>query len=261
MKRTLLSLIFGVVIMALAASAAHAEAKDTLISVTGEYWMPTVDAKVRSSDLSVVGTDINFIDDLGLDDSETVPSLRGSLDLPILPEILFSYFKVDSDATKTLTQAVTYDGVTYNISDVVTSSYKIEHYEALMALNLINTDSAKFGLLIGAKYFKVDTSLSSVAAGSRSDSIDGPVPVIGAMLGLGTEKVRLELLGRGLSVSAGDVDASLFDLQADLNYDFNRFFRVGAGYRYFAINAEDSSTDDKADIKFAGPYVSITGSF
>ena len=74
-------------------------------------------------------------------------------------------------------------------------------------------------------------------------------------------KFRLQGIARGLDIEVNDVNAKLYDIEAALHYDFNRFFRASAGYRYFMIKAEDNSTNDSVDIKFTGPYVGVTGSF
>ena len=93
--------------MAISGVNVYAEAANTLCSLRADYWMPSLDAEVTSSDLSIVGTTVDLIDDLGLDDSENIPALTGSIDFPYLPEILFSYFSVDSSASKVITKNIT----------------------------------------------------------------------------------------------------------------------------------------------------------
>jgi len=262
LKKTLLIVLIGVFLVSCNTEAAFAEAKDTLISVRADYWMPSIDAEVTSSEFSVVGTKIDLIDDLGLDDSENIPAIRGSLDLPLFPEILVSYFAVDSSATKTLTKSLTYKGKTYSVAETVASKYDITQYEALLVFPLINQDAGKLGFLFGAKYFEVESELNGSVTGDNKESVEGPVPVIGANIGIGLgEKIKIEGLARGLVLEIQDLDASLFDIEVDLTYDFNRALRAYVGYRYFSIDAEDTSTKDKVDIKFAGPVAGVTLSF
>ena len=265
LKKTsfILTLVIGII--AIYSVSVYAEAANTLISLKVDYWMPSVDAEVKSSELSLVGTQIDLVDDLGLDDSESIPAVMGSIDFPLFPEILVSYFAVDSSASKVITKDIVYKGTTYSISDTVSSSYDITHFEALLNFGLIKTEMADLGLLIGAKYFEVETTLTSTSAGvTQTESIKGPVPVIGVKGGVGLPgKFRVEGIGRGLVLEVGDVNASIFDVDLGMHYDFNKFLRASAGYRYFAIDAEDTSDNvtDKAEIKFAGPYIGITGSF
>lgn len=261
MKNTFLVILIVVGIVIFGLSNAQADEKNSLVSVSADYWMPSIDATIKSSELTTIGTQIDFVDDLGLDDSESIPAFKASIDLPLFPEILVSYFTIDSDAQKTLTRNVVYKGVTYSVSDVVNSSYDLTHYEALLGFPIINADTAKLALLIGAKYFEVETSLRTNVV-SQTDSIDGPVPVVGVMGDIKLpSNFRFEGIARGLSLEVDNVDAKLYDIEAALHYDFNRFLRASAGYRYFMIDAEDNSTNDSVDIKFTGPYVGVTGSF
>ena len=260
MKKTFL-LLLVISFVLISNSFVFAEAANTLVSVTADYWMPSIDAEVKSSELAVIGTQIDLVDDLGIDDSQSIPALRASLDLPLFPEILVSYFAIDDSATKSITKTLVYRGITYNIADTVISSYDITHYEALLGFSIINIDAGKLALLVGAKYFEVETSLAAGGV-TQTDSVDGPVPVIGVMGNIKLPaKFRVEAIARGLSVEVDNIEAALYDIDVALNYDFNKFFRASAGYRYFMIDAEDNSTNDSVDIKFAGPYIGVTGSF
>jgi len=264
LKNTSLLIIFLIGIMAISSANVYAEAANTLVSIRADYWMPSLDAEVMSSELSLVGTQVDLVDDLGLDDSENIPALTASIDLPLFPEILVGYFAVDSSATKEITRDIVYKGVTYTgLVDTVASSYDITHFEALLNFGLIKTEMADLGLLVGAKYFEIETTLSNGVA-TQTESVEGPVPVVGVKGGVGLPgKFRIEGIGRGMVLEVGDVDASLFDIDLGVHYDLNKFLRASVGYRYFAIDAEDTSNNvtDKAEIKFAGPYIGVTGSF
>ncbi len=262
-KNAFLVVLIAFGILTLGISNAQADGKNTLVSISADYWMPNVDANIKSSELALIGTTVDLVDDLGIDDSESIPALKASIDLPLFPEILLSYFQIDGDGSKNISKNIDFMGVTYTANDLVTSSYDITHYEALLGFALINADSFKVAALIGAKYFKVESSLKSSLTGlTKTETVDGPVPVIGAMVEVNMpSKFRFSGIARGLQVEIEDVDAKIYDIEASLNYDFNRFLRAQAGYRYFMINAEDTSTNDSVDIKFTGPYVGVTGSF
>jgi len=264
MKKTFLYvLIIGMAIVLLSSVNANADDKNTLVSVTADYWMPGIDMEVKSSELAVIGTKVDLNDDLGLDDSESIPAIKGSIDLPFLPELLISYFNIDGSATKNITKTLTYKGQTYTAANNVSSSYEITQFEALLAFNVLNMEAGKLGLLLGAKYFEVKTTLKdNTATINQSEEVDGPVPVIGVVGDIKLpNKFRLGAMARGLSVEIDDIKAAMYDIEASLNYDFNKFFRASAGYRYFIIDAEDTKNKDEVDIKFAGPYFGITGSF
>ncbi len=263
LKRPYFLVLVVILMLAFSSVASFAEEVNTLVSITADYWMPGIDANIKSSELGAIGTDIDIIDDLGFDDSENIPSIKASIDLPFLPELVVSYFKIDGSASKTITKNITYKGYSYTAAGNVTSKYDITHYEAFLQFNLLNQDFGKLGFLVGAKYFEVDTELKETATGTtNTESVDGPVPIIGIAAGIKLPaKFRFEAMARGLSLEIGDIDAALYDIEAALHYDFNRFIRASVGYRYFLIDGEDTSTNDSVDIKFAGPFLGITGSF
>ena len=240
-----------------------AESTNTLVSVTADYWMPSLDAEVKSSDLSIIGTTINLVDDLGMDDPDSFPAFKASVDLPLFPELVISYFSFDGSSSKNITQTFTYKGKSYSASNNVASSYDITQYEAYLRWNLLNMDAGKLGFLIGSKYFEVKTELKDNTAGfMESESVSGPVPIVGFGGDIKLPaKFRIEGIVRGLVLEINDIDAKMFDVETALNYDFNRFIRATAGYRYFLIDAEETSNNDSVNIKFAGPYFGVTASF
>lgn len=249
--------------IALTSELVLADDVNTLVSIGADYWMPSIDAKVKSSELSIIGTEIDVINDLGLDDSEGIANFKGSIDMPLLPELYLSYFSIDGSGSKNITKSLTYKGQIYSATNNVTSKYDITQFEGLLIFHMINLDAGRIGPLVGVKYFEVETELKDNTTGiTKSESVDGPVPVIGLAAAVKLPaKFRIEGLVRGLSIEVDDVDASMFDIDFGLNYDFNRFFRAVVGYRYFAIDAEDSGNNDTVDIKFTGPYIGISGSF
>ena len=265
LKKTSLVLILIVGMMALCASGAYAESSDTVVSIRADYWLPVLDGEIISSELALVGTKIDLVDDLGFDDSEGLPAITGSIDLPLpfVPELLFSYSKADSSATNVLTKQLVFNGAVFNVSDTVNSSYDVTHFEALLNFGLVKTDAVDFGILAGVKYFEVETSISSFGV-TQTANVKGPVPVVGVKAGIGLPlDFRLEGIGRGISLQIEDVDATLYDIDVGLHYDFNHFLRASAGYRYFMVDAEDDSdgVTDKVDISYSGPYVGVTASF
>ena len=234
MKKTSLILTLVIGVIAIFCMNANAEAENTLISLRADYWMPGLDAEVMSSELSLVGTQVDLVDDLGLDDSETIPAITGSIDLPLFPEILVGYFAVDSSASKVITKQIVYKGTTYAVSSNVSSSYDITHFEALLNFGLLKSEAADLGLLVGAKSFEIETTLTSAGV-TQSESVEGPVPVIGVKGGIGLPgKFRVEGIGRGLVLEVGDVDASIFDIDLGVHY---RLFGAGR-YLYFVRTSQ-----------------------
>ena len=158
--------------------------------------------------------------------------------MPLFPELIFSYFTIDAQSTKTLTQTFAYKGQTYTAGANVTSKYDLKQYEAMLGFPLFKAEAGEFSFLLGGKFFEIDSSIKDNGTGiTESESLSGPLPVLGAKAEVMLPaKFKFGAVVRGLKLKISDVDTSLYDIGAVLHYDFNRLLRASVGYRYFLID-------------------------
>ncbi len=125
---------------------------------------------------------------------------------------------------------------------------------------LLKEDLVEIGFLFGAKYAQIDTELKDSVYGTLSESVEGPVPIIGVQAEVKLSKgFGVGAIAKGIKINVGAIDFTLLDLQGALNYDLNRFLRASAGYRYMLVDGTDG--DNSAKVTYTGPFVGITGSF
>ena len=244
-------------------SAPKVSAKEynNFMAVEVSYWLPSSDADVRATELSVLGTNIDVENDLGIDDSPAVTSISASFNLVRFNRFVFSFLSIEADGNKDITRDITFKGRTYSVGENVSSSYEFKHYEGYYEFIPFKQDAAELGVLVGVKYIEIDSQLTSnTSTISESASVKGPLPIVGVQGEIRLPyKFQLSGVGKGFIINYSDSDFKLIDIVTALNYDINNFLRATVGYRYFLIDAEDG--DNKADIEFTGPVVGLTGSF
>lgn len=228
-----------------------------LVNVEGRYWFTNLDAKAKVSNGSIIGSDIDLVNTLGVDDKKNFWDLRLGLELGS-HKIRYGYIPMKWDGTKAVSQSVTFNGKTYSAATPVESHMKINYHRLGYEYDFIDILNNRLGIILEAKYFDTSTNLKAPALGlNESKSLKVPVPTVGL-----TGQVGLPMLfsigGEVTGVTIGS-KAYLFDGEAGLNIKPAPFITVSAGYRYFKLHLEDKN--NKADFLLRGPFVMLRGNF
>jgi hypothetical protein len=98
----------------------------------------------------------------------------------------------------------------------------------------------------------------------ESEEVTAPLPHFGVSYGYAISEnvaVRLQVLAFALEVN--NIDGSLVELDADLDWKPWRNIGFGLGFRYFNVNVEakGSNLNGEFDLEYYGPAVYVAGSF
>jgi len=255
--------VAAVVLSWMAVGSVFAADANSRVSAGVDIWISTLAAEATVSSDSVTGTNVDLIDDLGLDDSVSPSALGLSVNLPFLPELNLSYLALDGQATKTITKPFVVNGATYGAGDNVTSSYDFTEYEANFGFGIIKRETLSLSFLLGAKYFEIQTAIKDNTTGVSFDqTVNFGIPVVGMKAEVGLPaKFKIGAGARGMTLDTGDVNATVLNLDGAVHFDMNKFVRLSIGYRYELIDCEMAKEKDSVDINFAGPFAGITASF
>ncbi len=227
------------------------------VEVEGRYWFSTLDANFKSSTASVIGTNIDFVDDLGIDDNEAFPEGRITLNFG-KHRLRYAFMPLDWGATSTITKSITFGGQTYSASTSVESNLKADYHRLGYEYDFIDVLSNRFGIIFELKYFDVDAKLKADALSlDEAESLKAPIPTVGiaAQFGLpGMFSIAGEVTGIGLGS-----DLYLYDAEAAVILTPAPFVRISGGYRIFKLHVEDG--DDEATLELRGPYVMLRADF
>lgn len=251
MKKLLLA-IFVVAFGVLGASRA-----DAVVDAELRYWYSDLDSEVRSTTGGVLGTDINFVDDLGLDDQKGFVEGRITLEFG-RHSLRYGYVPLQWSGTGVLSRNITFGGQTYTASTATDSEINVDYHRLGYRFDLFDMLSNRVGLIAEVKYFDADATVKAPSLGfDETESIQAPLPTVGVAAQVGLPFL-INVSGEVTGITLGS-DAYVFDAEAMVNFDPAPFITVSGGYRYFTFHLEKD--DDKADIDLHGPFVTIKADF
>lgn len=246
-------IIFTVTLLAVfAISSSRAEA---VLEIDGRYWLSTLDSNVQVTDGGLLGTDIDLVDDLGIDDEESFPEIRVRLGLGS-HHLRYSYMSLSWDGSTNIADlaGIDFGGTNFAQTTLVNTSLDIDYHRLGYEYDLIDILRNRITLIAELKYLEIETELDApIAALNESESTSVPIPTVGIGVQAGLPAlldVSAEVTGIGLGS-----DAYFIDAEAMINFHPAPLFVVSGGYRYINLHAEDN--DDKLDFLLDGPFLMV----
>ncbi|UCH07103.1 MAG: hypothetical protein JSV55_13650 [Deltaproteobacteria bacterium] len=228
------------------------------IGARGYYWFPSLDGKLRVDEAGTIGDTVDFEHDLALQD-EDYPSVEAFVGVS-KHHLDLTYTKVDYSGSNVLTRDIVFDGKTYSIGDLVSSSIEYKMIDFHYQYDFINLENALAGFSLGGvfqvKYLDGEVSLKTTGLDEKED-FTLPIPMVGLNLHIGIIADILEARVRGTAMTySGD---SMYELVGDISWTPFPFIGIHGGYKTFVIDVDEE--DVLLDYDMSGPYVAITISF
>ena len=228
------------------------------IGARGYYWFPSLDGTVKVDEAGIIGTTLDFENDLGIAD-ENYPSVEvfvggGNHHLSL------TYTDIEYSGRKTLTREIIYRGETYAVSDLVTSSIEYQMLDLHYQYDLLDLENILGGFSLGGvfqvKYLDGDVRLTTTGIDEKED-FTIPIPMVGLNLHIGILADILEARVRGTAISYGG--NTIYEFMADISWTPFPFLDIHGGYKSFIIDIDEDEV--VFDYDMSGPYVALTLSF
>ncbi len=253
MKKTCLTLGLVLAICVLPVSSLAFD-----VGVRGYYWFPTLDGTVKVDEAGVVGTDIDFEQDLGIED-EDYPSFEIFLGSGN-HHLSLAYTGIDYSGSKTLTRSIIFNGQTYSASSQVSSSIEYDMLDICYQYDFVNLENILAGFSLGGvlqvKYLDGKVSLKTTGIDEKED-FTIPVPMLGLNLHIGILADVLEARVRGTGIGySGDV---MYEALAEVSWTPFPFMDIHGGYKTFVTDIDED--DVMFDYDMSGAFVGLTLSF
>src|SRR5688572_16767605 len=268
MSVTRLYVLSGVMLFGILAAPASAQVRpyavngDTVgedyhIEAAYAWWDAEPSLIVNSEALGIPGSDIDLIDDLGIEKKR-----MGLFDVVLRPAKKHRFrfqrmpIKYETDAFPVQREFV-FNGQRWKIGLPVTTTVDFTTYRFGYEYDFLYFRRGFLGALIDLKYTNVDVSLES-PIGNEFVSATAPVPTIG-VVGRGYVLKNLAINGElsffrtpdGLAEQLdGDASYTDFDLNGTFNFTKNVGFKMG--YRRTTVFYDVEL--DTGDLKFKGLY-------
>lgn len=250
-KKLYLALIAFIGVLFLSSSAS------ALVDIEGRYWFSNLDAKAKVSSGSVIGTDIDLVNTLGIDDKKNFFDGRLSLEWGN-SRLRYGFIPLKWDGSQRLSQSVTFAGKTYTVATSVDTKLKIDYHRLGYEYDFINFLDNHLGVILEAKYFNGDVSLKDPSLGlDEKHSFKVPLPTVGISAQAGLPFL-FNVGGEVTGITIGS-KAYMVDGEAAVNFKPIPFFVASAGYRYFKIHLKD--TNDRGDATLKGPFLMLKANF
>lgn len=228
-------------------------------------WSPSADIVVASEAFGIPGTNIDFKNDLGLQDKSfpafqlTARPLRSQkLRLQIIP--------ISYDTTAPLQRSVVFNGQRYPVGADVTSTFDWKAYRFAYEYDFFIKNQGFAGFIVDLKYTDVRVQLTAPIAQGTIDEFTetrAPIPSLG---GIGRYyivpniAISAEVTGFKLPVSADNKYQGHY-LEADIygTVNFNKYVGAQVGYRTLDLGYVIKS--DSGEFTLKGLYFGVVARY
>ncbi len=203
------------------------------IEFAASFWNPNVSGQVSSNLGSTVGTTLDFVNDLGFQQTRF-----GDVRLVLRPstrnKFRFEYTPIQYTATSSLPRTVTFNGQTYSFNLPVASELDWKVMRFGYEYDLLSRSRGYIGFLIEGRYTQFKASLTSLVA-SGVVSANAPLPAIG-VVGRGYVVKNVSITGQvtGLRVPQSwikNFNGNYYDWEFYGTVDLCRYVGVQGGWR------------------------------
>lgn len=218
-------------------------------------WMPDLTAEARVSDEAIQGSDIDFKDELGLDDENFIDA-RFSWYFAKNNKLRLTYSNIAYSGDKVISEEIVFDGETYEVGGRVITDLDIQYFRLGWIWQFISTDDGvfKLGSILEAKIFSIDASLEERGESvEESEEVTGGLPTIGLAADINPHKM-VNLFAEISGMTFGDY-GEMYDAEIGARFIFLENYSIIANYRIFKIDVEDDEDDDYVDIEISGPSI------
>jgi hypothetical protein len=225
------------------------------VEVGGFLWPPTPSILITSESLGIIGSQIDFVEDLGIE-KDTFTQLKAVLRPGTKHKFRFEYTPIGYDAESTLSRTITFNGQRFDVSIPVETELKWRAYRFGYEWDFVYRDRGFVGLLLDLKYTDIEATLSNAIVGSEFVRARAPIPAIG-VIGRGylvpnisvTSEFSFFKLPGGIDE---DYQGKYFDFDLYGTVNFNDNFGAQAGYRSLTVFYHVD--EDEGDLKMKGLY-------
>lgn len=226
--------------------------------VRGMYWFPDLSGTAQTTTAGVPETKFDVKDDLGVGDENFFQG-EGFVRLGRV-HVRIGYTQIRFEGSKTLTQAIDFNGQTFAVSEHVISRLDVNMLDAEVQVDILRPDlvAASFylGLIGKVKYVDGEVELASTLLSEKRD-FQAPIPMVGLAAGAGflNDFLRIDARVSGMAYSGNHI----YEADTFASIVPAPFFRLQGGYRYIKLKVDED--DLVVDFDLKGPYVGAQLSF
>ncbi len=217
------------------------------INIGAAHWSPSLSGSFNSNN---GGSLIDLNDDLGInDDSHTSLVFTFEHPFPVLPNIRYQGFALDSSGSSTLDSNLNFNGETFNSGNRVRTNFNLSHDDIVLYYQLLD-NWINLDMGVDLKYFNGEVELSGNTT-TRVD-VDETIPLLYL-------SARFDLPYSGFYIGANFNNLSLGDNSVEdsslkLGYESNYGLGFEGGIKTFSLELDDANNLD-TNLKYDGLFL------
>jgi hypothetical protein len=225
------------------------------VELGGYFWNPTPDIVITSESLpGIRGSQIDFVNDLGIEKTR-FKQVKIVLRPATKHKFRFEYTPIHYDAVGSIKANIVFNGIEFPVTLAVATNLQWKAYRFGYEWDFVYRDRGFVGVLLEAKYTKVEATLSNVLD-TEFVKARAPIPaigVIGRVYVVPNISVTAEFSGIKLPESINeDYRAKYFDFDLYGTVNFTDHVGAQAGYRSFDVFYKVKG--DEGDLNLKGLY-------
>ncbi len=232
-------------------------------------YLPALSTKIRAEtevDGSPIGGDVDFEDDLDLDDTHRIFRVDAIYRLSDRSSVDLTYYEFGRDATAMLTEDVQWGDVVFPAGSGVASSVDTKLVIAHYGWVLTESERSEVMGKVGLHYFRTAAKIEGTGGSDLVEraSASVPLPTIGlAVTRWLSEQWRLGAEFVGLSVDIGDYKGTWLDLGGTIEYFPSPDYAIGLGASAFRLSIDADSDNLLGALRYShvGPRFFATARF
>jgi hypothetical protein len=235
-------------------SSDRATGENYRIEFGGFFWNPTPDMVIQSEEFGIIGSQIDLVQDLGLEKSR-FGQIKATLRPGTKHKLRFEYTPINYEQPAgELRRNIVFNGITYPIALPVATTFKWNAYRFAYEFDFLYRDRGFLGLVLEAKYTDVEATLTNVLD-SEFVRARAPIPAIG-LIGRVYVAPNISITGEFGGIKIPRIDEEYeakyfdFDLYGSVNFTEN----VGAQLGYRSFDVFYKFEDDEGELNLKGLY-------
>lgn len=235
--------------------AEPAVGEDYHVEASFGFWNPTPSLLVNSESLGILGTDVDLVEDLGIEKKNL-----GKVNVVLRPatkhKFRFEYLPIQYEAESTVRREFVFNGQRYRVGLPVNTQADFKTYRVGYEYDFIYRDRGFVGALIDVKYTDVNVALSSVIGDEFTTAV-APIPTIG-LVGRGYILKNLAIGGefsyfRIPENASDDYDGRYRDFDVYGTFNVTNNFGATVGFR--SVDVFYKADNDTGALTFNGLYL------
>ncbi len=273
MQKLTLSRLALATLIALGLTAGPAEAQyrvpggtetvgeDYHVELSFNFWNPTPTAIVNSEAIGILGTDVDLVNDLGIE-KQRLRDLRVVLRPAKKHRFRINYLPMTYDAESQVRREFVFNGLRYRVGLPVATTAQFKAWRFGYEYDFLYRERGFLGVLLDVKYTDVNVGLNSPIGDEFTKAV-APIPTVGGVGRIyATKNLALNAEASYFKVpesASEDYKGRYVDFDVYATFNPHKNVGVQAGYR--SIDVFYDVKDDSGSLTFKGLYFGGTVRF